>query len=261
MSGYYPYSDYPSDPSYFYQSRPSLPSSATSARYQPSSTAAASLSYSEMYAPSTPSSCSQNPYARSSASHHNPYSSSTRDNPYLPSIDLYGSSSSRDPMRLAESMHPPRAASLSRYRDSGPRPSTASDRAAYADPYYLGPGYGPSPPPRQPSMYSRAPSPSARDAYLPNRRPSYFDATEPSRDLYGSRSGTYGSDSSYQAGYTATRPSPMMYGSRPSTSSGGSLRRPSGYDGYEGYGGSSSRYPDLPSGYEGGGSRRRNAYY
>ncbi|KJX97444.1 hypothetical protein TI39_contig490g00018 [Zymoseptoria brevis] len=196
MSGYEPYADYPSDPSYFYTSRPSRSSSATSARYQPSSsTATASLSYSEIYAPSTPSSCSQNPYARSSSSHdHNPYStssSSARDNPYLPSIDLYGSSSRhRDSMRLAESMHPPRAASISRYRDSGPRLSTASDRAAYADPYYLGPGYGPSPPPRQPSMmFSRAPSPPARDAYLPNRRPSYFEAREPSRDLYGFSSG------------------------------------------------------------------------
>lgn len=163
-----------------------------------------------------PYSSSSNPYISGRdplTSSRHPHSSRTSERLY--GIGLYdrpSSSRSSQPMRLAEPMHPPRAGSFSR-EIPGPRLSTASDRRAFENPYYIGPGYGPDPR-STPYAPSRRRSNSEARQYLPNRNPSYFEVRQPFRDLYSSNSGQReyysgtGTESSYHAGgYTSRRPS------------------------------------------------------
>lgn len=92
-------------------------------------------------------------------------------------------------------------------------PSASS--SVYRDPYYVGHGWEASPSARTSSSTgTRRRSGSEAPQYLPNRRPSYYEVREPSRDLYSSTSGqreyysgTGTTTSYYPGGYTATRPS------------------------------------------------------
>lgn len=188
------------------------------------------------YASIRPSSSSRDYSSRPSTSSSRDVYGASRDpysrGPYdLHGIGLHSSSSrsSRNPMpHLTERLHEPRAGSFSRVYSADPRSSTSSDRRAYDDPAYIGPGYGSSPSPRQ-SPYEpvRRRSNSEARQYLPNRNPSYFEVRQPFRDLYSSNSGQReyysgtGATSSYAVGGATSR--------RPSDYNSPSVRRPGDY--------------------------------